>query len=51
MAELIVFVVVVLISLGFALYFYRDAVNKLKKTDAEIKEQREMLARHQHKHA
>ncbi len=44
MTELVVFIVTVLISAGFAFYFYRDAVNTSQKVDAEIKKERQLLA-------
>ncbi len=36
-AELVIFIVTVLISAGFAFYFYRDTVTTSQKVDEEIK--------------
>jgi len=46
MTENIVFIVITLISLCFAIYFYRDAINKGKRIDADIKRTKKMLAQH-----
>jgi len=46
MTETVVFIIVTLISLCFAIYFYQDAIKKTKRIDNDIKLTNKILAQH-----